>query len=150
MRVFSKCICRCVCLYHCVFLSHFCSSGHVSSMSVIVIVFLLVRSCLLISLIKCLKGHKSLESLCNVVKALIDSGNRQTELQTMSPIELFWTAKKAIDNIHGATYIFDVILKAIFLFRLASPTLINYIPNIFRNNFVISVSQQVPTYIISI
>ena len=53
-----------------------------------------------ICLIKCLKGHKSLESLCNVVKALIDSGNRQTELQTMSPIELFWTTKKAIDNIH--------------------------------------------------
>ena len=38
-------------------------SGPVSSMFVIVIVFLLVRSCLLISLNKCLKGHKSLGSL---------------------------------------------------------------------------------------
>ena len=53
----------------------------------------LVRSCLLITLIKCLKGHKSLGSLCNVVKALIVSGAGPTKGQTMSPIELFWTAK---------------------------------------------------------
>ena len=49
----------------------------------------LIRSCLLITLIKCLKGHKSLGSLCSVVKTLIVSGN----IGTMSPIELFWTAK---------------------------------------------------------
>ena len=55
---------------------------------------MLVRSCLLIILIKCLKRHKSLGSLCNVVKALIVSLVRGTEGQTMSPIELFWTAKK--------------------------------------------------------
>ena len=56
--------------------------------------YFLVRSCLLITLIKCLKGHKSLGSLCNVVKALIVSGARRTDRQTMSPIELLWTAKK--------------------------------------------------------
>ena len=33
---------------------------------VFVVVFLLVRSCFLITLIKCLKGQKSLGSLCNV------------------------------------------------------------------------------------
>ena len=46
----------------------------------------LVRSCLLITLIKCLKGHKFLGSLCSVVKSLIVSCN--------GPMELFWTAKK--------------------------------------------------------
>ena len=51
---------------------------------------MLVRSYFLNTLIKCLKGHKSLGALCNVVKALIVSGARQT----MSPIELLWTAKK--------------------------------------------------------
>ena len=52
-----------------------------------------VRSCLLIILIKSLKGHKSLGSLCSVVKTLIVSGNGPTNGRTMSPIELFWTAK---------------------------------------------------------
>ena len=60
----------------------------------------MVRSCLLITLIECLKIHKSLRSLCCVVKTLIVSLVRQTEGQTkgqtMSPIELFWTAKKGI------------------------------------------------------
>ena len=45
-------------------------------------------------LIKCLKGHKSLGSLCSVVKTLIVSGVRAREQGTRSPIELFWTAKK--------------------------------------------------------
>ena len=58
----------------------------------------MIRSCLLITLIKCLKGHKSLGSLCNVLKTLIVSGagqtNRPTDQGTLSPIELFWTAKK--------------------------------------------------------
>ena len=53
-----------------------------------------VKSCLFITLIKCLKGHKSLGSLCSVVKTLIVSGAQGTDRQTMSPIELFWTAKK--------------------------------------------------------
>ena len=47
----------------------------------------LVRSCLLITLIKCLKGHKSLGSLCSVVKTLIVSGARRTKGQTRWPIE---------------------------------------------------------------
>ena len=51
------------------------------------------QTCLLITLIKCLKGHKSLGSLCSVVKTLIVSGNGPTNGRTMSPIELFWTAK---------------------------------------------------------
>ena len=54
----------------------------------------MIRSCLLITLIKCLKGHKSLGSLCSVVKTLIVSGAGQTDRQTRCPIELFWTAKK--------------------------------------------------------
>ena len=54
----------------------------------------MVRSCLLITLTKCPKGHQSLGSLCSVVKTLIVCGNRQTNQGTRSPIELFWTAKK--------------------------------------------------------
>ena len=41
-----------------------------------------VRSCLLITLIKSLKGHKSLGSLCSVVKGLIVSGVRRTDRRT--------------------------------------------------------------------
>ena len=63
---------------------------------VFVINFLLVMSCLLITLIKCLKGHKSLGSLCSVVKTLIVSGVRRTDQGTRSPIELFWTAKNSL------------------------------------------------------
>ena len=48
----------------------------------------------LITLIKCLKGHKSLGSLCSVLKTLIVSLVGPTKGRTMSPIELFWTAKK--------------------------------------------------------
>ena len=52
----------------------------------------LVMSCLLITLIKCLKGPKSLGSLCSVVKGLIVSGNGQTaqgtDQGTCSLIEL--------------------------------------------------------------
>ena len=65
--------------------------------------YLLVRLCLLITLIKCLWGHKSLGSLCSVVKTLIVSLVRQaegqTKGQTMSPIELFWTAKNKFDMV---------------------------------------------------
>ena len=53
-----------------------------------------VRSCLLISLIKCLKGHKSLGLLFSVVKPLIVSGVGGTDQGTRSPIELLWTANK--------------------------------------------------------
>ena len=44
------------------------------------IVKMLVSSCFLITVIKCLKGHRSLGSLCSVVKQ-----------GTMSPIKLLWT-----------------------------------------------------------
>ena len=36
----------------------------------------------------------SLGPLCGVVKTLIVSGDQRTKGQTMSPIELLWTAKK--------------------------------------------------------
>ena len=39
----------------------------------------LVMSCLLITLNKCLKGHKSLGLLCSVVKTLIVSGAGPTD-----------------------------------------------------------------------
>ena len=44
------------------------------------------QRCHLISLIRCLKGRKSLGSLCSVVKT-----NGQTNKGTMCCIELFWT-----------------------------------------------------------
>ena len=53
------------------------------------IVKMLVRSCFLITLIKCLKGHKSLGSLCNVKS----KSDWLSESVTRSPIELLWTAK---------------------------------------------------------
>ena len=40
----------------------------------------LVRSCLLITLIKCLKGYKFLGSLCSIVKNLIVRGAQGTSL----------------------------------------------------------------------
>ena len=58
----------------------------------------MVGSCLLITLIKCLKGHKSLGSLYSVVKTLIVCGNRQSKGRTRSPIELFWTAKHPCEH----------------------------------------------------
>ena len=85
------CLFLCICLCHCLFLGQVMSPHHSDQMSqrsqvsriapwryslnvfvfvtvfvfvfVFVIVFLFVRSCLLITLIKCLKGHKSLGSL---------------------------------------------------------------------------------------
>ena len=46
-----------------------------------------------------IKGHKSLGSLCSVVKTMIVSSatpDQGTKQGTRSPIELFWTAKKKI------------------------------------------------------
>ena len=88
LKVLSKCICLCLCLclclciflYHFLFFGQIISPHHSDQMSlrsqvsrialwwnslnvfVFVIVFLLVRLRLLISLIKCLKGHMSLGS----------------------------------------------------------------------------------------
>ena len=58
--------------------------------------FLLFKSCLLITLIKCLKGHKSLGSLfvCQSVKYPEWVSEWVSDWVTRSPIELFWTAKK--------------------------------------------------------
>ena len=65
MIEFSKCIFLCLCLCLCVFL---------------------VRSGLLITLIKCIKCHKAPGSLCSV--------NRRTYQGVRSPIRMLWTAKK--------------------------------------------------------
>ena len=56
----------------------------------------IVRSCLLITLIKCLKGHRSLGSLfvCQLVKSSVSEWVSQSV--TRSPIELFWTAKYSL------------------------------------------------------
>ena len=72
----DHCLCLCHCRFHCLFL---------------------VRSSPHITLIKFFKGHWSLELLCCVVKAVIVSGSGPTKGQTMSPIELFWTAKNVQD-----------------------------------------------------
>ena len=54
--------------------------------------YFLISSCFLI---KCLKGHKSLGSLCTFGKTLIVSlVGRTDQAGTKSPIELFWIAKK--------------------------------------------------------
>ena len=56
-----------------------------------------VRSCLLITLIKCLKGLNSLGSLFSVVEDLIVSGNGQKDQGTDRHAVLLsclWTAKK--------------------------------------------------------
>ena len=53
----------------------------------------LVMSCFLITLIKCLKGCKSLGSLCNVKSKSQLVSDSVSDLVTRSPIELFWTAK---------------------------------------------------------
>ena len=117
MICLCHCLCLCLCICHCLLFGQFMSPHQMSQRSqvsriafwrysqnvfvfvfvfVIVFVFVfvnLVMSCLLITLIKCLKGHKSLGSLCSVVKSLIVSLVGPTKGQTMSPNELFWTAK---------------------------------------------------------
>ena len=66
------------------------------SQNVFVFVFVFVNffvmSCLFITLIKCLKGHKSLGSLC-YVKSKSTVTDWVSDWVTRSPIELFWTAK---------------------------------------------------------
>ena len=79
---------------------------------------MLVRSCFLITLIKCLKGHKSLGSLCSVAKTLIVSGVRQTDQGARSPIELLWTAK----NDKYEVCIYDCHKSLTHIFWNTSPT----------------------------
>ena len=94
LKVLSKCICLCHCLCLCLGI---CSLNVFLIVFVFVFVFVIIsflfRSCLLISLIKCLKGHKSLGLLFSVVKPLIVSGVRGTDQGTRSPIELLWAAR---------------------------------------------------------
>ena len=116
------CLCLCICLCHCLFVGQVMSSHHYDQMSqrsqvsrvalwrcslnvfvfvivivfvfvfAFVIVFLLVMSCPLITLIKCLKGHKSLGSLCCCVfKKLPYSLSDKVTYWAVG-----WTAKKLI------------------------------------------------------
>ena len=64
--VLSKCICLCHCLCLCICLCY---------------CLFLVRSCLLVTLIKCPKGHKCVGSLCRLVKTLIVSSVRPSKGQ---------------------------------------------------------------------
>ena len=106
MKVLSKCICLCHCLCLCICLCHCHFFGQVMSLHspdqmsqrsrvpeialcrcslhvfVFVIVFSLVRSCGLITLIKCLKGHKSPGSLFDCLL------KRVCQWVTRSPDEL--------------------------------------------------------------
>ena len=66
---------------------------------VFVIVFFQVRSCLFITLIKCLKGLKSLGSLCSVMETLIVSGVRPTKGQGHL-LSCRGTAKKVANSRH--------------------------------------------------
>ena len=72
---------------------------------------MLDRSCFLITLIKCLKGHKSLGSLCNVTKVKVTQW--LTDAVTRSPIELLWTAKKWLKLVYDR-------LAMIFIINLYS------------------------------
>ena len=95
MYLSGHCLCLCICLCHCIFLGQVMSTNRPDQTSkrtqvsrialwrcslnvfvivivfvclfVFVIAFLLVSSCLLIILIKCLKGYKFLISLCEGV-----------------------------------------------------------------------------------
>ena len=57
-------------------------SSHMSRMSQMSQMSQMPQTSLLIILINCLKGHKSLGSLCSVVKTLIVSGNGPTNRRT--------------------------------------------------------------------
>ena len=61
---------------------------------VFVIVFLLVSSCPLITLIKCLKGHKSLGSLCMFKIKSVTQSVSEWQCHLLSCQTLVWTAKK--------------------------------------------------------
>ena len=75
----------------------------------------LVMSCLLIILIQCLKGHKSLGSLFECQNQMVTES--VTQSVTRSPIELFWTAKKPG---RGNCYFQDYIIIHLRLFIAAN------------------------------
>ena len=75
-----------------------------SDVFVFVIVFFLVWSCLLITLINCLKGHKSLGSLCCCVFEKVAHSVREWVSKSVSDNvtdwAVGWTAKKGLKNKH--------------------------------------------------
>ena len=80
LMVFYKCICLCHCLCLCICLC---------------ICLFLVRSCPLISLIKCLKGDKSLGSLwCCVFKRRLSESVSEWVSDKVTYWAVGWTAKK--------------------------------------------------------
>ena len=97
LRVFSKCLyhCLCLCIRHCIclFVGQVMPANHLDQMCqrsqvfvfVFVFVFLLFNSCLLIALITCLKGHKSLGLFFGSVFQQCVVGR---EVVTREPIEL--------------------------------------------------------------
>ena len=124
--MFSKCLCICKCHCICIFVGQVRSCFVItlrkmskrSQLSKIALwrcslnVFLLVRSCILITLIRCLKCYNSTGLLCSVLKCLIVSGRcaRRTKEGT-DIVELFrdsvWRAK----NIKETTISFYISLN---------------------------------------
>ena len=76
------------------------------------VVFLWVRTCLFITLIRCLEGLKTmiLFFICQLVKS---NSQWVSESVTRSPIELFWTAKKINHNFHIRMYVCRIYLSII-------------------------------------
>ena len=68
-----------------------------------------VRSCLLISLIKCLKGHRSLGSLFDVKS----NSTLNSQWVTRSPIEQFWTDKKIFQQKKRLNFRFAIFADAL-------------------------------------
>ena len=104
LRMFFNCHCvclfHCICLCHCLFVGQVMSPHHSDQKSQFskfrcrCLVFLLVRSCLLISRIKCLKGHKSLGSLCHCVFLKVS----QWVSDKVTYWAVSWTAKNQKEN----------------------------------------------------
>ena len=98
---------------------------------------MLVRSCFLITLIKCLKGHKCLGSLCNVKSKSYWVTEWLSELVTRSPIELLWTAKNNTqetrhlntlhDNQHSTPLLDLPALPTVHYMLIPYPTIHDYI-----------------------
>ena len=114
------CLCLCLCLCHCLFYGQVMSPNHSDQMSqrstvskipfcrfslnVFVAVFLLVRSCLLITLIRCLICHKRPGSLCSGLKFPIVSCARARDIVTyraVSESDYVWTVKVKSDYLKG-------------------------------------------------
>ena len=73
------------------------------------------QTCFLITLIKCLKGHKSLGSLCNV-KSKSTVNEWVSQLVTRSPIDLLWTAKNMVWQIGSGPVMIYKAVEVIWIF----------------------------------